>query len=252
MNKTLRILFIFSLSFCHMTFAIDQPTEELTFDKPYEFISLGEGCKVAGYIRGMSLTNYAYPFDWTLSTDFESIYQIIANDFQDYMNFNHLQDLKFFDRKMNIFPDEPKNLSNRWVLETVYHIESRHDFDVQKDIAEVYPEVFQKITRRIERFYQVLERTDITVFLVRMMITKEQALRFRDLIESKFPQSKFVLVVLSNTEDFHPDWQERHIQNFYFNDPVYQWDTRINNYQYNNGSFGQAWEYIVATLLATI
>jgi tetrahydromethanopterin S-methyltransferase subunit G len=241
--------------FCHYSsiiFAFDSLKEEPIFDKPYEFISLGEGCKVAGYIRGSFLSHYSYPFDWMLSTDFESIYQIFSQDFQDYMSFDHLKDLNFFDRKMNIFPDEPKNLSFRWVFETFYNIESRHDFDIQKNVNDAYAEVFQKINRRVQRFYQILHRTDITLFFVRINIMKEQAIRFRDLIELKFPNLKFVLVALNNTEDFNLDLRERRIRNFYFNDPVYQWDFELNNYRYNNGNCCAVWDNIVIELLKTL
>lgn len=234
-----------------VTVAEDQPTSNLTFEKPYVFISLGEGCKVAGYIRGSSLTKYAYPFDWTLSTDFESIYQVILHDFHGYMSFDNLQDLHFFDRKMNLFPDEPRGMIARWVLEKTYNLESRHDFDISQEMKDIYPDVKEKIERRIQRFYNTLARTDITIFLVRMMVRKEQAIRFRNLLKEKFPRAKFVLVVLSNTPDFHTKWHEPNIENFFFNDPVYQWDNGINNYRYNNGNCCDDWDAVVNELLDT-
>lgn len=243
------IMFFYQYVLCKQVEANISHETEPFFERPYVFISLGEGCKTAGYIRGSNLTKYSYPFDWMLSIDFEAIYNIVQADFFDYMNIKNLNDLNFFDKKMNLFPDEPKNPSMRWVFETLYNIESRHDFTIKKSIPDAYESVMEKIHRRISRFYKTLQRTDITVFFVRLMVTKDQAIRFRNLIETKFPNLKFVFIALSNTNDFKYDWAEQKIRNFYFNDPVYRWNNTINNYQYNNGSNQEEWKRVVNIVL---
>lgn len=177
---------------------------------------------------------------------------MIANDFHDYMNITNLQDLNFFDRKMLHVPDDCKYHAYRWVLETAYNIESRHDFIVKQPIDEAYKDVMQKINRRIQRFYATLQRTDITVFFVRIMVTREQAVRFRSLIRSKFPHLKFIFVALSNTSDFQYNWDEHNIRNFYFNNPVYQWDEHSKSWHSNSGSFVHNWNIIVEQLLSNL
>lgn len=57
-------LIVFALALCCISkCVINKPDNnfKLVFEKPYVFISLGEGCKTAGYIRGSKLTSYSYP-----------------------------------------------------------------------------------------------------------------------------------------------------------------------------------------------
>jgi len=228
--------------------AHDRDTGTETFEKKYVFISLGECCRLASYIRDSQLSEYAFPFDWMMSHDFEAIYQLFLHDFKDYLKIDNLKDLNFYDRTIGEFEDI-KNFSYLRVLDLQYNIESRHDFPLENSIEQSYEEVMKKVNRRVKRLYRTLEREDIIIFLVRLTITREQAVRFKNLMIQKFPHTKFILVALHNTRDFKKDWAEPHIRNFYFDNPLYSFNIQQKKYEYNNGRKDREWAQIVSQLL---
>ena len=105
------------------------------------YISLGYFCSVAMELERMGLRNESSPFDWVIS-DFEGVITVIENHFKDFLNYDDLS----------------QNKNSREVYKnTKYNIRFYHDFDKYISLNEQLPMVQEKYTRRIERFYRVIE-----------------------------------------------------------------------------------------------
>lgn len=173
-------------------------------------ISLGYRCQVALQLRIHNLRKEAFPFDWMI-TPFESLYRLLENDFEDF-----LQPEKLIFRKRFLYQDDWGEFKGSYphIWESKYNLLLRHDFDLLDNFIEQYSVVASKYERRIIRFYNTLN-SGKHVYFFRRVITKNQAQVLRDLLVKKFPTLSFTLVAISYYPEAKQDWTIPNVKNFY-------------------------------------
>ncbi len=222
---------IFFLLLCSQTFAQGEQAQEQelippipgfewcaeNWDDPNEFkkdkivVSLGYNCAAARHFQHHKLAEAYLPFDWCFS-NFESIYLTIQNDFKDFLslklsiissgeNYHEVFDETYFIKFVHDFVNHDQNLTGKNII--------LYDYDHNK----------QKYERRINRLRRAL-RSKKEVYLFRTVITKREAMLLRDLISRKFPELKYTLAVMNDTEEFKNSWNEKNISNFYLKEPT--------------------------------
>lgn len=185
-------------------------TEEKQIFPPI-FVGLGKDCKVAFFLRENQLRTDAYPFDWVLTLDDEKHANLIENDFAHFMDREHM-------------------LPNRmFVRNTLYRVDFWHDWPTL-EFERFFSEVADKYHRRIKRFYE-LKNYAGKVFFFRTANNHAQkaqpiekvgefiydsvhsdypnidcasATRLKQILDMKFPDLDFTLVILNLVEYSDP------------------------------------------------
>ena len=145
------------------------------------------------------------PFDWCIS-EFESIYKALETDFQDYIK---KENLKVF--------EIVKIGKHRIIRDVAYKIIYPHDFSLDDELLHDYEDIRDKYYRRINRFYRALSLGE-KVYFFRTNITKEETKKLNTLIEKKFPQLNYTLVVVNDTQNFKKKWKIKNVRNFFVQD----------------------------------
>lgn len=154
------------------------------------FVSLGSSCDVAIYLKEGGLRKMGFPLDWVLSIDGERFLELIANDFEGFID------------------DANMTHHGHVLVNSYYHVEFRHDYAGHlKD----------KYTRRIQRFRD-LKNYSGKVFFIRIpyreatnptlyypnedgfRITKEWGYKLNEILKKRFPHLDFMLVLVNEEE----------------------------------------------------
>lgn len=177
-------------------------------------VSLGGDCQVALNLRTNGVRGLAYPFDWINSPEFESIIAIIEDDFKYWLEPSFLEH------------------SGNKILNRYYNIKFAHDFPTSADLSNLSAEGFEgvcrivddfynylplaeeKYNRRIKRFRELLESSSPIIF-IRAYATPNSASQFVDLIKSKYPNLKFLLVILNDSDEYNFDWKIENVKFIY-------------------------------------
>lgn len=113
--------------------------DEVKMKKVYDLIiPLGCKCKCAYNLRRLGLQFESFPFDWIYIQTPAVVEKLFVSDFSNFMLEENLR----LRSKQPRF-DEVDDLGTG--------IYSAHDFDTNKSISEVYPDVKKKFDRRIEK-----------------------------------------------------------------------------------------------------
>lgn len=86
------------------------------------------------------------------------------------------------------------------------------------DWLNALPLIQNKYARRIYRFIEKCNSQNKIYFFRHFNITRNEAIKLRNLIESKYPNLDFILVAIGNNPAYAKKWGERKIQNYYLND----------------------------------
>ncbi len=216
------------------------------YSHPYIFISLGNCCKIAWFIKDTDLNSYSYPFDWFISPC-DAVCDLIENNFKNFLLPQNLNNLGSYCRTTDTF--HPLH-NNSMVIDTAYDIEIRHDFIVNIPIESQLEKVMQKYQRRINRLNRALQQTNLPVYLVRKQITRAQAERLSTVIGKRFPLLNFTLIALDNTVEIQENWNIPHVKNFYFDNPTFRYDQNHKKYVYDPSVRFDLWQAIVDQLLS--
>lgn len=111
------------------------------------FISLGYFCSPALELERIGLRSTSLPFDWVIS-DFEGVIDAIENHFEDFLDYQYL-----------LQSNDVRNQYYNAKYKTWFY----HDFDEYHSLSEQLPRVVEKYTRRIQRFYEIINQP--TLFL---------------------------------------------------------------------------------------
>lgn len=112
--------------------------------------SLGWDCKCSGALRRAGLQHFSYPFDWLVGAPPDVRAKILANDFRGWFELYDLEDLG--PAPFNRFAAVKRIARNR-----VSGLEFRHDFPLERTLAEGYGEAAAKYARRASRLLAALE-----------------------------------------------------------------------------------------------
>lgn len=174
-------------------------------------INLGIRCQATMQMIYNDVRTHAYPFDW-LGVQFEPLYDLLSNDFKDFMALEHLELLC---NPHYVDDDGLFEVFNApYVWEKRYKVVILHDFPLNQHFRSEYPRVKKRYERRIARFYAALA-SGRHVYFIRNEITKAQARRLVDLFAKKFPDLSYTLIALDYTDEIQEDWQIPHVYNAY-------------------------------------
>jgi hypothetical protein len=201
------------------------------FDRPYILISLGCNCECAYQLRERKLSGAFFPFDWMRTENFDAISVMLETDFQDFLNKENLV----------LGNRNSPTASCRLVTDTKHDMKFLHDFPWDKNLEESYDAVKQKYARRIARFYRALATDKQIYFFRRDLVTQTQIINFCNVIQKKFPDLKFTLIVMHNSKECKKKWKIKNVLNFSYkasNSKKLKW----------SGYYKKPWDVVLAAL----
>lgn len=180
-------------------------------------VSLGGDCTVAGMYRQLNLRTEAYPFDWMYST-IESVYQAFEDDFKHFLDPETLKigsdEAMVIDYYgLKFVHDFPTINDNAALNDNETHAGAKFRADWQQFITAIK----EKYYRRIERLRKILTGKE-PIFFIRYAVDKERwatkndILKLRDLLSTRYPNLDFTIVAISNTQA-EADWNLARIRN---------------------------------------
>ena len=193
-------------------------TESTSFNADQSFIaiSLGRNCRIAVFLQKYLIRSRAFPFDWVV-TSYQSIYDLIKNDFIGFM------------RKENLQPERAPNN----VLDKGSGVVFVHDFrnNSQEEIDQNYDAQYAKFMRRIKYFYDAINSGKHIYFIRYLAMTKIQACEICNLLKNKFPDLAFTLIVIGDDPaEYSEDWKIPNIRNFFVKEDAHNfWQTHIEH-----------------------
>lgn len=130
----------------------------------YDFIfGIGEACSCTETLRNSNLQFESYPLDWLYGGDIVTRVNLLTSNFKDFINKENLQ---FIGQRTNPLPcDIYKNTSNNLVF--------NHDFPLNRNIDETYPQIIEKYNRRISRLYNNINKSENILILYVQTPTKK-------------------------------------------------------------------------------
>lgn len=178
-------------------------------------ISLGSDCHVAERLNHYQLRDAAYPFDWVILEDFDSVTDVIEDYFQHWLDPNFLE-------------YRGKQIFNKYYCLSFVHdfpivgcptlISSEGDHSsfgiIDPNFIKFIPQAAEKFERRISRFFSVLSSNNPVIF-IRANATFHSAQRFVKLIKTKYPNLPFLLVVVCPPKLIDNTWNIENVKNFY-------------------------------------
>lgn len=171
--------------------------------QPPLFISLGSHCEPSQQLILNNLRSAAFPFDWLLTLNFSGFLSLLQDDSRFLMDRRYLtQD------------------ANGVVLNSRYCIDFRHELHdwSDNDFFKHYPEIQRKYERRIRRFKECQYTKGRAYFLRAAFdlnlnphlptitkdctkIERDQALALKNVLQQKFPELDFYLVIINYVEE---------------------------------------------------
>lgn len=198
----------------------------IDLDSDFITISLGCSCGVALFTRLHTIRYFASPFDWCI-TPYPALYNFIKSDFKDFLKKENMVTSArshFSPYLVNFFHEYEylgymqESESPFWTLDKEAGMFSIHDFpdNSLESINQYHESVHAKYQRRIKRFYDMIHSGKHVYFIRYLDITKSQACELCQLLNSKFPEISFTLIVIGNkAAEFEQDWGIPQIKNFF-------------------------------------
>jgi hypothetical protein len=198
------------LSICIIVFNVNQIT------LPVELIGLGGSCMPAGAMRDLGLRKSAYPFDW-MYAKFESMIKAFEDDFKNFLNPESLHIGNPDDRIVDYYGlefvhDFPTIQSNA-ALEEGQVVDQKK---IRADWRNFIDPIREKYNRRIERLKSILHGQEKVIFFRQdyQPLPKKDAINFRNLIQTLYPQLNFILILIEGTEATFEKWKFENCENF--------------------------------------
>ena len=157
-------------------------------------LSIGENCACTSYLRRCYLQSFSYPFDWLTHASFATRFDLIVNDFENFLNFD---DLCLTGKHVAENADKAHDYyANKYT--DFYHW---HDFPADIPLENSYDAVYEKYQRRIKRLYRMIgdSRKILFVWLSHSKLhrTDEICSEYRKL-QDKFSGKEIFLLVIEN------------------------------------------------------
>lgn len=142
----------------------------IDIQKPYNtIISLGSECGPALHLRRHNLRRASLPFDWVVSPSLADLNRLIKTKFQGYMEIGNMSKIEK-DRPGFVLDETGKNVGSHshFIKDNQFNVISVHDFPIipNQEWQAMYPLYKQKLNKRIERFYYLLNNNQ-SILLMR-------------------------------------------------------------------------------------
>lgn len=156
--------------------------------KAHAFISCGNACRPAYWLRKYEMRKQSLPFDWMKDYTLQTLAKIIKEGMHDW--FEHYEE-----NEEKIGPE------HRYVKDTLNEITSIHAFPVDKTIEEYMPEFKATYQRRYEHLINVLSTSSSVCLVGNRTETPEEFFEFIKALENLFPQTQFIVINVHHSED---------------------------------------------------
>ncbi len=181
--------------------SFDDLDDNHEFQRDVIVINLGHDSTATSVFQDYGLVDVFFPFDWCQSS-FDGMYQSIQRDFKGFSDILIIHDSH----------DGYELWSKNYTLQFSYEF---NDFMNTGFIPQHnYHQFKQKNDRRIRLFHKALD-SNKKVYFFRTKITREEAIKLRDLITAQYPLLDYTLVAINDTADFQMPWHESKIKNFF-------------------------------------
>lgn len=173
-------------------------------------ISLGENCAPALHLKRVGLITEYGPFDW-IKTPFAGLYNILENDFADFLAPEALAPLTVAKTWLRALPfDEGPQQESTIVINNKTGCFFGHDFSAH-GLADL-PAVQAKYARRINRLREALA-SGAPVYFFRTNITQQEAAQLATLLSKRFPRLRYTLCAMLETKPAKP-WRIANVRTF--------------------------------------
>lgn len=155
-----------------------------------EYISLGSTCSIAWQKQKYNIKKETFPFDWLRVDSLDHINQALADRFTNFFSFTQIGE----STKFTLFEDDFIESSGKcMIMKNQYGMKFYHDFTDNN-----LEQVKAKYTRRIERFYNLINSNQPICFIRDELkkIDMEEVNRFIYLIKQINPQCQFTLIII--------------------------------------------------------
>ncbi len=201
------------------------------------FFSLGSHCEIADMFGHYGLRHIAGPLDWVLTLDYERFLLLLENDFEGFVD----------ERYLSQYPDTH-------VINSLYNIDFRHDWP-DLDFEKHLPEVQARLKRRVDRILD-LKRHEGKVYFIRgafdtninpylptitkecTKITPQDAQNIRTVLQKKYPNLDFILVVFNYIEES--------VEEFNFPEGIIEFKVSKSNRPEKEKTYKQAIESLIS------
>ncbi|MBQ9105056.1 MAG: hypothetical protein IJY48_02855 [Mailhella sp.] len=165
------------------------------FNKHFDLIvSIGATCGCALWLKKFKLRDHSYPFDWLCNASFDTRIELIANDFEN-----------FLQRDATVSRGEP-NSGDRHNelyedLNTGFHF--LHDFPNGVPFEEAYRAVRAKYERRISRLYEKIFSSNNVLLVWFSLFDKVDdatILASQKTLSEKFSKEIHLLIIQHNSD----------------------------------------------------
>lgn len=149
--------------------------------KANAFISLGNACRTAYWLKKNNLRKYSLPFDYMMGYTLQTVLKTIKQGFSDWFE-------KYFEDKSR------KGIIHRYVVDTLNSIISMHGFPSDKSVEEFMPEFKTTFTRRCERLKSILSTQKEICFVCYRNDSVSDFIFFLNKLNKMYPHCNFSLV----------------------------------------------------------
>lgn len=171
------------------------------------YISLGVNCEAAFNFRRILGKDIAYYFNW-LVTPLSSLHQILENDFKnDFLKEN----LYYKGNQISMVTDRAYDISHHSPFKNIGGDLSGEEFDV------LYKSQVEKLDLFKKRFFTLTNSKLKVLYFIKTSEdnAKEKSIGIKNLIQNKFPNHNFDIVVLQESHKSEAQWNENNIFNRY-------------------------------------
>ena len=150
------------------------------------FISLGNACKPAYWIKKHNLRKVALPFDWMMGYKLEAFLKTFKNGCDNWFD--------------SYIEHEAPNCAHRYVVDTANNITDMHHFSKTKLVKEQLPSFKETFKRRGKRLQELLKTNDNICFLCNRSENFSEIRNFLDELEKLYPNTNFTLINVLHSE----------------------------------------------------
>lgn len=146
------------------------------------FISGGNACRPAHYLKKFHLRTFSSPFDWMMVYKLNDIAHFLQNDGRGFF------------AKIEEIPQDEK-YECRFIKDCQTGMISMHDFPRDKSIDEYYPEFIDKHKRRFEKLKNEIKNAKNVVFIANR---NEPMKEFKTFLEKmqNFHKASYTLIII--------------------------------------------------------
>jgi len=175
------------------------------------YVSLGRDCQIASSLVDFNMRRFALPFDWVLSSPFEGVIKAFEEDFE------HFLDPLYLSYETNYIANNYYGFGFSHFFPMI-GVPITEDICVAGTVVDNYldylPAVQTTQERRIQRLKDLLSSEEV-VFFIRTHINKDEAVHFVSMLNEKYPQLVFILVMVHERADLIDNWHLEKVINYY-------------------------------------